>query len=160
MIRNKSIQIESNRWLNKIILEQNFKPKYYITIKYIESKSTRIEQTEKLFKHFKNLLLCRIYRVTAKSRLPIDRIRMLGFHELGESQTHFHTHILIEDIPGYPTIESIMTLLELVKMKHPGMQKGINEAHINKFHRNQKSYSLKQTNRDYLSLDIYNSDLI
>ena len=160
MIKNETIKNESKVWLNRIIKEQKIKIRYYITIKYNEDKSRTIEQTEKLFRHFKNLLLCRIYQVTNKSRLPTERIKLIAFHEMGESQTHFHSHILIETIPNYPTLESIESLLKMIQKKHKGIDNGKSGTDVRFHHSYQKTYSLKQATNRYIPLDVYNSDLI
>jgi hypothetical protein len=159
MIKNEAIKRESKLWLNKIIKEQKLLIKFYITIKYKEQNSKTIESTELSFRHFKNLLLCKIYGVSSKSRLPEDRIKMLVFNEMGEAGTHYHTHVLIENIPNYTTIESVESLLRAVQKKHQGIPNGVNEVHVRKQHSYQKTYSLKQTTRNYISLDIYNSDI-
>lgn len=160
MIKNEAIKNESKIWLNEIIKEQKIKIRFYVTIKYNEEKSKTIEDTEKLFRHFKNLLMCKIYGVTSKSRLPKDRIKLLAFHEMGEAKTHFHSHILVEAIPNYPTLESIESLLRVIRKAHKGMVNGKSGTDVRFHHSYQKTYSLKQTTNRYIPLDITNSDIL
>jgi hypothetical protein len=160
MIKNEIIKAESKVWLNRIIKEQKIKIRFYITIKYNEEKSKTIEDTEKLLKHFKNLLLCKIHRVTNKKRLPDETLKMIVFHEMGEAETHFHSHILIEAIPNYQTLESVQLLLKVIQKAHKGIDNGKSGIDVRFHHDYQKSYSLKQTTNRYIPLDIINSDII
>ena len=155
----KTLLLNSNQeWLDKIIIDGKFKFKYFITIKYKFNDSNTIEKTESAFKRFKNIFLCSAYQESKITKVPKDRIRIIAFNEIGEDG-NYHTHFICESINALPTKESILILLQLTQSRCRHVENGRSAVHVTEYNEYHKHYSSKQNGLDYLSLDIYNSDI-
>jgi hypothetical protein len=173
---NNCYQDSAIELVNKLISNINFQPIWFVSIHYLQNRaiyhnsnhskfrvkneSNSIESTEKNFKHFKNLLLCKTHNVSSANRIKNKKFRMLAFHEQGEANYSYHSHILLEAIPTYSTQDDVDGLLRLVQHKHKGMENWIDGVDVKAVYSNGWiDYVCKTATKDYSPLDLLNSDL-
>ena len=173
---NNSYQDNATELVNKIIKDINFQPVWFVSIHYLQNRSVyhnsnhdkfrvknecdSIESTEKNFKHFKNLLLCKTHKVSSANRIKTRQFRILAFHEKGKANYSYHSHLLMEDIPNHSTQEDVNSLLRLIQHKHKNMENWVDGVDVRaKSTDGWIPYVCKSASQNYLPLDIINSDL-
>jgi len=176
MIVDNPTKIGLNKLVTSIVKSTNFKQKWFISVQYKSNRANRynfkkhqfniisetdtIDKVEKNFKHLKNLLLCEVYNVTNANRIRCNKFRFLHFYELGEAKYNYHSHIVVEDIPDYPTVEDVEGLLEAVQARHKGIEELAIAIDVQPIYSDGwLPYVLKTTTQSFTSLDIINSDI-
>ena len=176
MIVDSQTKIELNNLVTALISKTNFKPKWFISVHYKTNRSSRhnfedyefkvisevhtIDKVEKNFKHLKNLLLCKVYNVSNANRIRCNKFRFLAFNELGEAKYNYHSHIVIEDIPDYPTLEDVEDLLEAVQLRHKSIENLETAIDVRLIYSDGWiDYVLKTATQSLTPLDIINSDI-
>jgi hypothetical protein len=144
--------------IEQIIKNNNILPKWFITIKYIETESfvlkgklntkcdnTNLTQVEKSTNYFINLLYQYSYNKSATRKILVPKFQILSFLEL------------TEDILD-KTIEEIQDILLRIRYKHRGIKTKDEKAiDIRPYKPHHSSYVDKQSTAIYFPLSTITS---
>lgn len=151
--------------IEQIITNNNIAPKWFITIKYIETESfvlkgklnaksdnTNLSKVEKSTNYFINLLYQYSYNKSATRKILVPKFQILSFLELGEAIYGYHAHLVTEDILG-KSIEEIQDILLRIRYKHKGIRTKDKQAiDIRPYKPHHSSYVDKQSTAIYFPL--------
>lgn len=152
--------------VEQIIKNNNIVPKWFITIKYIETESfvlkgklntksdnTNLTKVEKSTNYFINLLYQYSYNKTSTRKIIVSKYQILSFLELGEAKYGYHAHLIIEDILS-KNVEEIRDILLKVQFKHKGIRTKDEQAiDIKPYKSHHSSYVTKQSTAIYFPLN-------
>jgi hypothetical protein len=151
--------------IEQIIKNNNITPKWFLTIKYIETESfvlsgklntksdnTNLTKVEKSTNYFINLLYQYSYNKSATRKILVPKFQILSFLELGEARYGYHAHLVTEDILD-KTIEEIQDILLRIRYKHRGIKAKDKKAiDIKPYKPHHSSYVDKQSTAIYFPL--------
>jgi phenylalanyl-tRNA synthetase beta subunit len=152
--------------IEQIITNNNIIPKWFITIKYKETKSfvlgdrksnikadnTNLTKVETATNYFINLLYQYAYNKSSTNKINDTKFQILSFLELGQAKYGYHAHLVVENILEM-NIDEIKQILSRIKIKHSGIRTNdVNAIDIRPYKSHHAGYVDKQSTPIYFPL--------
>lgn len=152
--------------IQTIITNNNISPKWFITIKFAQTKSftlskhndklinksdaVNLEKVEKNTNYFINLLYQTIYKKSRISRIP-NKFKILVFLEKGIADYDYHCHMILENMLNYDQ-KYIHEVLKTIQSKHSAIDKYSSGVDIISYSKRHNHYVMKDWTKNNLPL--------
>jgi hypothetical protein len=146
--------------IQTIITNNNISPKWFITIKFAQTKSfTLSKHNDKLINksdavnldnYFINLLYKAIYKKSRISRIS-NKFKILVFLEKGYANYDYHAHLIVEEMLNYDQ-KYIYEVLKTIQSKHPSIDKYSSGIDIIPYAKRHNHYVMKDWTKNNLPL--------
>jgi hypothetical protein len=152
--------------IQTIITNNNISPKWFITIKFAQTKSftlskhndklinksdaVNLDKVQKNTNYFINLLYKAIYKKSRISRIS-NKFKILVFLEKGYANYDYHAHLIVEEMLNYDQ-KYIYEVLKTIQSKHPSIDKYSSGIDIIPYAKRHNHYVMKDWTKNNLPL--------